>query len=167
MKTFTIKVCGGQTKNTESGLKIVPQPTERPEQSIASQAKITTARVSAKTKGGGRGMAKFFYLFATLISANAYGETYQDVDKQRRTCERMGEAAAIGYNYQLEHGQLEAILYVSEKVVSMRKKKAAELAEDEAQIYEAFSKGLKYGTRSAKDAYMAGWSWCMDGMQMK
>ena len=104
-----------------------------------------------------------FFLIA-LVSINVHSSTYQDIEKQRKTCAKMGEAAAIGYKYKLEHGTLEAIIYISGKMVSM---KGREVAEDEAQVYEAFSKGLKNGTRSAEDAYMAGWSWCMDGMQMK
>jgi hypothetical protein len=102
---------------------------------------------------------------AAFISTNAQSSTYyQDIEKQRKTCAKMGEVAVVGYKYELEHGKLEAIIYISRKVVSM---KGREVAEDEAQVYEAFSKGLKHGTRSAEEAYMAGWSWCMDGMQMK
>lgn len=107
------------------------------------------------------------FVFTALLACTAYSGTYEGLDKQRRTCEKMGEVAAVGYNYKKEHGMLDAILYVSEKKVALKKKKPAEIAEDEAQVYEAFLKGLDHDLRSVNDAYMAGWSWCMDGMKMR
>lgn len=110
-------------------------------------------------------MKSFLMLCLVFLTELSYAQSYQEIDRQRRQCEKMGDAAAIGYKYKKDKGYLEALIYI------VKKKKPDDgrvIPLDEAQIYEPFIIGINNDSfRREEDAYMAGWSWCMDGMPMK
>lgn len=105
------------------------------------------------------------FLYLAFLSHLSYAESYQETERRNRLCERMGEVAVLGFKHMQKHGYVDALIYAAKK---KKPSNGAVVSLEQARIYEAFTKGVNdLEIRSAKDAHMAGWAWCMDGMPME